>query len=470
MPKPTAAELQDVLRELALEAQARRNPQPTLKIALQSVMSGTVNQRLQLKGFDRLDAPEISLAKTALANVFEPPKPPAPFKFAYPSPPEFSFRYWFNYFYVELPNLERKQHFYDLITLPGGTFKDEKDLDLKKLLKDMCTEGFEEFTIMDKVDPEELYRDSAKNFELQRQGVRVVFRGDGRTPEQIESNMGTSPQSRIDFLRQKSNMDKDWHPFKTMGNKVFFRKGFNADNCLFTAISVTPEFYTATKFPMQDELRATNPGALGVASVEVVPQHTAPTTRTGGLVQSHLDMQKPEVKALNASKTTIYVVRTTGGWNTQKRQMQLGAGSFPEYSFEHIPWIYHLASVKVIRLHYGAEANDGHQIVVEGWKWLQSKSLLERILNSAVAVQRLEEFLEGLQSQGSAAAGGIAYLPPGVPAPDWKIKKILNPFTPGTGKLDKGLLTATVSTPVTKPVLQPSKKATIKSDTSWIKH
>ena len=67
-------------------------------------------------------------------------------------------------------------------------------------------------------------------------------------------------------------MDQDWHPFNTLGIKVFFRKGSNTDNCLFTAISVTPEFYTATKFPLQDELRATNPSALGTATVEVIPQ------------------------------------------------------------------------------------------------------------------------------------------------------------------------------------------------------
>jgi len=149
--------------------------------------------------------------------------------------------------------------------------------------------------------------------------------------------------------------------------------------------------------------------------------------------------------------------------------MQLGAGSFPEYAFEHIPWIYHLASVPVIRLHYGEEANLGHLIVIEGWSWLQPATLLQRLLGSTVGVTRLHDFLVDLQARGSAEAGGIPYLPPGTDPPEWKIQRIVKVFTPGVGKLEKNRIDSKIPQPSQKPVLQPPRQAVLKSDTSWIK-
>ena len=477
MPKPTPEQWPDLLRQIAAEVAA------VTKKSMKEVLVGsvgspglslmTINNKLEKKGFEKITAAEFRGLKTLIteiADTIEPPRKKAPDKFAYPKPlTEFSFQYWFNYFYVELPNPARRQFYFDQITNVDGSYIAEAALDRRRLLDEMRREGFEEFTIREKVDPEVLYKDSARNYQLQGQGVRIVFRGDGRTPQQIENNQGTLPQSRIPHLRQKSNMDQDWHPFNTLGNKVFFRKGANTDNCLFTAISVTPEFYTATKFPLQDELRATNPNALGTATVEVIPQGLGTGKGTKALAQNYIQSHKAEVKVLPASKTTIYVVKTTGGWNTQERQMQLGAGSFPEYAFEHIPWIYHLASVPVIRLHYGEEANLGHLIVIEGWSWLQPATLLQRLLGSTVGVTRLHDFLVDLQARGSAEAGGIPYLPPGTDPPEWKIQRIVKVFTPGVGKLEKNRIDSKMPQPSQKPVLQPAKQAVRKSDTSWIK-
>jgi hypothetical protein len=72
------------------------------------------------------------------------------------------------------------------------------------------------------------------------------------------------------------------------------------------------------------------------------------------------------VVSIKASRTNTYVVKLTGGWNTMARQLQ-GGGTFAEYALEHIPWIYHIACFRTVRLHYGDDPNLGHQIVFEGW-------------------------------------------------------------------------------------------------------
>ncbi len=210
MPKPTPEQWPDLLRQIAAEVAA------VTKKSMKEVLVGsvgspglslmTINNKLEKKGFEKITAAEFRGLKaliTEMADTIEPPRKKAPDKFAYPKPlTEFSFQYWFNYFYVELPNPARRQFYFDQITNVDGSYIAEAALDRRRLLDEMRREGFEEFTIREKVDPEVLYKDSARNYQLQGQGVRIVFRGDGRTPQQIENNQGTLPQSRIPHLRQ----------------------------------------------------------------------------------------------------------------------------------------------------------------------------------------------------------------------------------------------------------------------------
>ena len=49
--------------------------------------------------------------------------------------------------------------------------------------------------------------------------------------------------------------------------KAFYRNGSNQDNCLFTAVSVATDFYTASKFPLVQDLIADSPDAIGTATV-----------------------------------------------------------------------------------------------------------------------------------------------------------------------------------------------------------
>lgn len=426
MAKPTATELDDAIRSLA-----QTNGGNFDKVTIPAV-----KEYLTKKGFELPDSGDISQAKLRLKQAASPIKK-APFKDAYPKPfEEFSFQYWFNYFYVELPNDGRKQYYFSQITNADGSYKPIETLNKRALLHGMRDEGFEAFPIGEKLDPEVLFQESVKGkHELAREGVRVVFRGDGRLPEAIERNKGTLPQSRLPHLRAKTHMDQDWHPFYDAGNKVYFRKGFNVDNCLFTAISVSPDFYIATKFPLLSDLQATNPAAIGTSVVEVARSAVGPgpNIRDRGSTMA-TQSSASNLTRMQASKTNIYVVKIAGGWNTQAKQLKLGS-TFAEYAFEHIPWIYHLACFKTVRIHYGPDANLGHRIVFEEWEWLQTKPMLGRLLFGDANVVRLESYLKELYRKGSQEAGGISYVPEGMPAAP-AITKVVNLFTPGAAKLD----------------------------------
>jgi hypothetical protein len=452
MAKPTAEELDDAIRSL-VQAQGGNFDKvgiPAIKVYLRQ------------KGFEEPESLVISLAKGRLKEEASPVKK-APFKDAYPKPfPEFSFQYWFNYFYVELPNPDRKQYYFSQITNPDGSYKPIETLNKKLLLHGMRDEGFVAFKIGEKLDPEVLFQEAVKKgHEILRDGIRVVFRGDGRLPQAIEQHKGTLPQSRLANKRLETHMDQVWHPFYDAENKVYFRKGFNEDNCLFTAISVSPDFYIATKFPLLSELQATNPSAIGTSVVEIARTAVGP----GSNIRDRASTMAAQSSASNlstmqASKTNIYAVKITGGWNTQNWQK---TSTFPEYAFEHIPWIYHLACFKVIRIHYGPDPNLGHRIVIEGWEWLQPKPMLNRLLYGDANVAKLEGHLESLYRKCSPEAGGISHVPDGMPAPP-QITKIVNVFIPGASKLKMDQYGKSNATGAPLPQLKPARVGSLGAD------
>lgn len=454
MAKPTPEELDQAIRSLA-QAQGGN---------FDKVGIPAIKAYLTQKGFEPPESPVISAAKLSLKAAASTVKK-APFKDAYPKPfDEFSFQYWFNYFYVELPNDGRKQYYFNQITNPDGGYKPIETLNKKVLMHGMRDEGFEAFKIGEKLDPEVLFQEAVKSkHQLARDGVRVVFRGDGRLPEAIEQHKGTTPQSRLPHKRAETHMDQDWHPFYDTGNNVYFRKGFNVDNCLFTAISVSPDFYIATKFPLLSDLQATNPSAIGTSVVEIARTAvgSGSSIRDRGSAMA-AQSSASNLSSMQASKTNIYVVKITGGWNTQAKQLKLGS-TFAEYAFEHIPWIYHLACFKTVRIHYGADPNLGHQIAFEGWEWLQSKPMLNRLLNSDSNVAKLETYLENLYRKGSPEVGGISYVPEGMPeAP--QITKIVNLFTPGGSKLKMNQYLKSNATGAPVPQLKPARVGSLGAD------
>ena len=363
-----------------------------------------------------------------------PRKRVIPVKSAYPlsTVAEFSFEYWFNYFYDEVPGRADQEKYFLQISPSESTYlraNQVPDPKKKQLLEEMMNLGFMAYPTANRLGADEMFESmrskvgppAKAGYELQDLGVRVVFRGDGRSPDQIQRVDGTKPQTRVPGLASSRNFDKAWHPWNDVNraNRVYYRKGPNQDNCLFSAISVTPNFEVATKFPLLNELRATNPGALGTAYVEVTDRQAAAPAGGSGARVAQLK-QKFEGTKLLCSRTNIYVVKLKGGWNTEAYQ----ADAFPERAFENLRWVHHYAILKVIRVHYSDDMNEGHLIVVEDLEWLQPVADLMRQLGVA-PLATLQKYLSKIQNQGRLAggSGGIHYVPPGV-QPPLRVKKI----------------------------------------------
>jgi hypothetical protein len=355
-----------------------------------------------------------------------------PEKNAYPTTAEFSFEYWFNYFYTELKANQRSE-FYLKISPTDGTLRkaaDIPDVEKKTLLEGMMNLGFRAYEATERLSADQMFA-SLKNMS-RPQPSRVMFRGDSREPQEIESHAGTKPQTRLGHLYAQRNFDKMWHPWNddTRRKTVYFRNGdINQDNCLFSAISVTPEFYIATKFPMMHQV------TLGKALVEVAMNPTVGRSLVASRIAELNATGTTKRMMLPCSRTNIYAVKVKKGWNTESFQQD----TFAERAYEKLRWIDHFAIVKVIRIHYGSKSNDGHLTVIDSWKLLPDSSTYDSnikrsmkkltVTNPGVVEQLINQLRTFLTETARECrllngVGGHPYLPEGVTAP-FTIKKVL---------------------------------------------
>jgi hypothetical protein len=352
----------------------------------------------------------------------------------YPQVVEFSFEYWYNYFFDELNDTNTRLRFAAWTVNDDGTFRGEATpppgMTWRTIFEEMARLGFDAFPAPRHLSAEQALAESrAQGDPLQSKGVRVAFRGDGRNADTVRQHIGTMRQSQVATLRAQRNMDRDWHPF-SHPQKVWFRKR-NADNCLFTAVSITPQFEIATKFPLLDEVRMTMPQLMGKAQVRV-PM----TAKPGSAGERWLQAQQGalESRQLTASKTYVYCVRLRDVYDTRGEQHERRAGAFHEYAVSHIPWPDHLLCFDVVRIHYSdVDGNAGHLIVITGHHWLHDSQLILRLLKGGGALATLQAFVKDVVSRGSlhAGRGGIPYLPSGA-APPFQIASVENPFMRGS--------------------------------------
>jgi len=298
----------------------------------------------------------------------------------------------------------------------------------------MLKEGVFEFQPGDHLTAAQVMDDAGGKHELQRNGLSVAFRGDGRLPEQIRSDHGTARQTQVALLREQRNMNKPWHPFSNQRHKVWVRRG-HTDNCLFSAVSITPEFEIATKFPLISGLKAENPAAIGKAIVRV-RQPAAPAPQGGGIAARYLAAVQQantsfENRRLSATKTNVYCVRLRDVYNTQAYQRDRLNVPFPEYAATRISWTDHLLWFSVIRIHFGPDENDGHLIVITDHKWLQDQNLISEVLLGVHGYTQLRKFVQDIVHRGSlfAGRGGIVHMPAGGPPP-FEIEWVQDPFIP----------------------------------------
>ena len=356
------------------------------------------------------------------------PQRPIPEKNAYPNPVEYSFEYWFNYFYAEL-NSDKRREYFVRISPTQGTYRAANaipDTEKKALLDEMMKLGFRQYQTTEKLSSVEMF-DTLKRYGPD--ATRVMFRGDSREPGMIEANMGTKPQTQLPHLAASRNFDKTWHPWndKTRGNAAYFRNGdVNQDNCLFSAISVTPEFYVATKFPMIHQV------TLGKALVEV----EMPEQAGNSVAALRSRFERNRTITLPCSRTNIYAVKVKKGWNTEAFQRE----TFPERAYDNLRWVDHFAIMKVTRIHYDNDSNAGHLTIVDDWKMLPDNARFDANIRASmkklnatnrgavdILIQNLRSFLRKTVDECRLldGVGGHSYVPEGVKAP-FTIKKVLS--------------------------------------------
>lgn len=403
-------------------------------VGMDAITRFDVNQQLKKDGFNPLTGNEMA---PIIAELMQGPYPPTKF---------YSFEYWYNYFYNELPTggINQKMKYAVFVINDDGSFRTEEQVPNKTtLFQEMLTMGFKEFQATDHLSAQEVLADAALDYNnvlqnREQDKVNILFRGDGRSCERIRNDKGTRPQSRVDELRRDHNMLKDWHPFNNQGNSVWVRNGeVNKDNCLYSAVSVTPQFFVATKFPLLGDLKASNPGAIGHAVVVVRPRTLSTQVAASAFQQAQKRFAPPEMAGeersviLTASKTNIYGVRMAGVYRTQNYQ---GKCPFPEYASDDLSWSDHLVWLSVTRIHFSeVDGNAGHLIVINEHRWLQDERMISAALLGPGSVAALKAFVDDIVRRGRLdnGVGGIEYTPTGFPPPNFEIVRVRESFIAG---------------------------------------
>jgi hypothetical protein len=367
----------------------------------------------------------------------------------YPNPPKkFGYEWWANHFYQECPPTEKKK-FYMTVWRPDRTIKpnfnpaspSKDEAAWQELLENMLKIGFVQYPDSFKGVDDTLIP-SVKEYPH----LKLGFRGELRQPSQVKQHNGCMPKAQIMSLRKDMNMTAGWHPFTKpdLRNKVYYRKG-NGDNCLYTTVSVAYDFDTASKFPLLSDLRTDAPDAFGTATVEAIgiesavakaraslgetitKQHFNPNWRATDAKPGYNPGSQPAAKPQGPVKSVlrllplvrmnVYLFRVRGNvWDTQAYQLNQQNATFPERAMDRVPWGDFLARVKVDRIQYGEDSNDGHLGIVAGYNLLHSYGEICQLLGGGSAgldaYRQMMEFLKKIQEAGklrSDGTGGIDF-------------------------------------------------------------
>lgn len=355
---------------------------------------------------------------------------------------KFSYEWWANHFYQECTPQDKKR-FYKTAYRESGSLKPNFDpnsaskdeIAWLELLEAMLKAGFVEYPDSYKGVDDTLIP-SLKEYPH----LKLGFRGELRQPSQVKLHNGCTPKAKVVSLRKDMNMAAQWHPFSRpeLRNKIYYRKG-NGDNCLYTTVSIAYDFDTASKFPLLSDLRSDAPDAFGTATVEaagiesnvaklraalgdtIAKQHFDPNWRATDAKPGYNPGKQPAAPAAKPVKSivrllplvrmNVYLFRVRGNvWNTQAYQLDQHNAEFPERAMDTIPWGDFLARVRIDRIHYGEDSNDGHLGIVAGYDLLHSYGELCRLLGGGTAgqqaYQQMVQFLRNIRDKGKLNADG----------------------------------------------------------------
>lgn len=331
----------------------------------------------------------------------------------YPSKVEYDKGWWFNYFWAEartqharitaLRSVYRQAFQPDPIpTLQNATAiqsgqvklvpKDLTDAEMKQVLERLLLIGFKamELTPHYIVDASTVLANEVRVGMMRLakiENVRFAYRGEQRDVETLckhAANDSIATKSKVIALGMNSN--QPWHPFSDpyFRNRHYFRLGA-VDNCLHSVISITDQFYVATKFPL-----------LNDANIYPMPADVRRYIQDGGVATGPINNQdwwqtrKAKVFLGHFTKSgkavpmfwtenTLYIFKFRDAdtvFSTQAYQKALSDQNFPEQAVAQIPLDNYLAAIRLRRVHHGMDHTaQGHTAFVQDVKIIGTKPI-----------------------------------------------------------------------------------------------
>jgi hypothetical protein len=177
---------------------------------------------------------------------------------------DYSFEWWFNYMWKEVPDGVDKKRIYEW----AQAYNSDKAVDAERraILEDMLKLGFVSYdegafksVSAVKEAPQGVMTKYHQTILPSLKKTGLAYRSDSRLPEQIKAHGGSISRSRIDALVQEMNMGNGvaWNPFSNPDrrNKLWLRRG-SVDNDLNTVVSLAVDPRDAVKFPLPGALKA----------------------------------------------------------------------------------------------------------------------------------------------------------------------------------------------------------------------
>ena len=345
------------------------------KKAAETIVARSGNPLKKLKAQNKLKTIKVGFAVTAVVVDPDSQKYEA---MATPSDPAFAayarnfeignFWYWFGTFWKEMAKADRLPILKAMVDTDGNLLPAYQDLNtknvnglgiprqdaLRTLLKQMMGKGFTPWRLKAEKEAVETKDLLPKIDALGKQFHSVGFRGDARDPSTLMAHDEGEfrPKAKSPFQVTKYNLDAKWNPFSedTIRNTMYFREG-QADNDLFTVVSIAKDFATATKFPLIND----------------APPEMKSYPKGAKLVMYDTMARSQSTVEVTVTQCYLYMVITGTGFDTEEKQ----TSKFPEIGVGLVTADKFLAYMTVIRLHYGDTGDDGHTTFVSDFEFFR---------------------------------------------------------------------------------------------------
>lgn len=233
--------------------------------------------------------------------------------------------------------------------------------------------------------------------------VRIGWRSESRSWDQIVKDKGTKRQVDVDTLADRMNLRAKWHPFSIEKYRdcLWVRAGLQMDNCLYSVVSVGNDFKTVSSFPLIVE----NPWGFPQEAGIIKPLETWSASERNTHRENIARVRLSDGQEIDMVATTVYIymfLLRGVVLDTQQVQEFYGADSFPERGVKEIKLDDIFAYCNVVRVHHGFGQQDGHTGFIRQFDYaFRNKG--EREHKYGDALQQLESSFQNVAALRSFA-------------------------------------------------------------------